>query len=110
MAIKSFKSSDEMWQYLQNQKQAADGQVQPWQSEVKTGDFFRRQSNYDFSIYGVILPEEEPRATGLENYRFTKCYSIACPEGELGDIHVSTIEHLLLHEEFEKLKQRGWHP
>ena len=108
MAIESFESFDEMWHYLQEQKEAADAQVQPWQYQVKALDFFRKQSNCDFPIYGVVLPEEERREQGLENYRFTKCYSVACPEGELGDIHVSTIEAILTEEEFRDAHQRGW--
>ena len=110
MTIESFESFDEMWHYLHEQKETADAQVQPWQCEAKSGDFFRKRSECDFPIYGMIFREEEPREPGLENYRFAKCYSIACPQGELGDIHVSTIERLLTESEFLGAWKRRWRP
>lgn len=95
MSVQSFDSFDEMMEQMRRDQEAADARVQPWQAEVKTGDYFQRPSGYDFSIYGEVLPEEEPRDPNLRHYRFCKCYSIACVQGEMGDVHISTIERLL---------------
>ena len=108
MAIESFESFDEMWQYLQEEKEIAYAQVQPWQTEVRAGDYFQKTCSQEFLIFGIVFSEDEPRAEGLENYRFSKCYSIACVDGELGDIHVSTIERLLTEGEFLDAHRRGW--
>lgn len=59
-------------------------------------------------LFQVAPSESEQRELGLEQYRFTGSYSVYCPEGELDDIHVSSIDRILLPEEFETAKQRGW--
>jgi len=33
---------------------------------------------------------------------------VACPEGELGDVYVSTIQCLVSRALFERLKEQGW--
>lgn len=79
----------------------------PWQQELQPRDYVFR-SGPEFYIFSEILPDPEPRAKGLEHYRFTRSYSVACVSGELGDIHVSTVEGLLTTEEFETAKSKGW--
>lgn len=63
-----------------------------------------------FMIYSEILPDPDPeeREPSLENYRFTQSYSQALPEGEPGEIHVSTIEAILSRTQFEEARGRGW--
>ena len=59
-------------------------------------------------IYSEILDNPEPGESGSDHYRFTCSYSVACPSGELGDIHVSTIERKLSEGEFQEMKKSGW--
>ncbi len=110
MQVIPFDSFDEMFEHLRKEREAADARVQPWQAAIKPGDHFQRASGYGFNIYGVVLKEEAPRESDLRHYRFCECYSIACVEGELGDVHVSTIEKILSPHEFQTAKQRGWLP
>lgn len=44
----------------------------------------------------------------MSNYRFCDCYSVACPYGEKGDVHVSTIGLKIDRAVFEKFKEKGW--
>ncbi len=108
MEFEAFDSFEEMMARLNEQTLRADAQVRPWQARIKTGDYFRRSSGYGFDIYGEVLPEEQPREPHLRHYRFCNCYSVACPEGEMGDVHVSIIEVLLTKSEFSTAQEQGW--
>jgi len=110
MAIEGFDSFEEMMRHLRRDMDTADARVAAWQVAIKTGDYFRKPTNYGFQIYGEVLSEDEPRESGLEHYRFCHCYSVACPTGEMGDIHVSTIERLLTKLEFDEARRRNWQP
>lgn len=88
----------------------ADKRVKPWQTRIKEDDYFVRSSRLGFPIYGQVLSEEERRPRGLQHYRLCRCYSVACPKGEMGDVHVSVIDALITTEDFEEAKSRGWFP
>ena len=75
------------------QKQASL-QIQPWQREVKPGDFIVRKSQ-GFDIFCEVLPTD-PEET-MSDYRLVKAFSEVCPQGEMGDIHISTI-HLVINQ------------
>lgn len=49
--------------------------------------------------------EEDARRNG---YIMGRCYSIVCPQGELGSTHVSRINYLISREAFETAKANGW--
>ncbi len=108
MEFESFDSLDAMYAAIAKQRKLADAWVQPFQREIGAGQHYKQRSPYDFSIYGVVLPDEKPRTPELQNYRFVKAYSVACPTGELGDIHVSDIERILSKDEFLEAQNRGW--
>ena len=108
MEIESFDSFDDMMKRLQKAMKAADARVRPWQAAIIPGDYFLRSTEYGFDIYGVVLKDDEPREPHLQHYRLCECYSIACQEGEVGDVHVSSIEQILSEAEFEEAKQGGW--
>jgi hypothetical protein len=110
MAVYSFDSLDDMFEHMGQDMREADARVEPWQTRLKPGGYFMRESQHGFTIYGKILDEDEPRAKGLELYRFCRAYSVACPRGELGDIHVSTIEQLISRGQFEATRRSGWFP
>jgi len=88
---------------LSQAMQAADERVQEWQKAIKKGDYFWQETEYEFSIYGEVL--ENDYEGELQHYRFCKCYSSACPEGEIGDVHLSVISGILTREEFEERMQ-----
>jgi hypothetical protein len=111
MNITFYNSTEEMLDDLSRAMQEADEQVKLWQAEIKKGDCFWRDTEYGFQIYGKVLKKpfcssvtrrNENREEHLRHYRFCKYYSEVCPDGELGDVHVSVISGLLTREEFEE--------
>ena len=107
MSIHSFDDLDDMFEQMRKDQEAADCGVSPWQAAIKPGDYVARPGPGCF-VYSDILPDPEPREEGLRHYRFTRSYSVFCPKGELGDIHVSTIERTLSAEKFQAIKANGW--
>lgn len=123
--MKTFNSIDDMLGYIRQCSESADARVEPWQSEVKPGDYFVRVAE-GFTIYGKVLDpvqseidagadEEEVDyqrqlrdAPHMKHYRFAKCYSELCPDGELGDVHVSTIATVIPESLFNSAKELGW--
>lgn len=67
-----------------------------------------RDPGLGFYVYGEILEPDEPYTGHMASYRFCRAYSVACPHGELGDIHISQIERRLDRREFEAMRARGW--
>ena len=110
MAIEYFDSFEDLIEVMRRDQKEADSRVQPWQAEIKPGDNVIRDSRLNVPIYSEILPDPKDRPAPLKHYRFTRSYSVVCPDGEYGDIQVSTIKRKLTQEEFEEAKQRGWYP
>lgn len=108
--FEAFDSLEDLFKRMDEARRAADARVQPWQAAIKPGDYFKRDSGYGFPIYGHVQQEESPREPELRHYRFCHCFSVACTEGEYGDVHVSTIDTLIRQELFEEARQRGWLP
>lgn len=108
MDVQLFDSFDDAMERLRSDMEAADARVQPWQAAIKAGDYYRQPTDYGFPIYGEILNEDEPREPECRHYRLARAYSVARPEGEMGDVHVSSIEALLSREAFEAMRRRGW--
>jgi hypothetical protein len=127
-------SLDEMLELMQKANEAADAKVVPWQAALQIGDYVVRVAE-DIAIYQEILDpvqrevealrkdpnndEDDIREAaeyvrqsyarpGMENYRFSMGYSVACPEGELGDFHVSTALKKISKEAFEEARAAGW--
>lgn len=120
MNIKSFSSFEEMLASMAQDRAVADAQVDPVQSGLKIGDFFIRET-HGLVIYGEVLnpidgEDEEEREfqrrtrnqPHMKHYRFTKCYSPVVPDGEYGDIHVSTVSLVLSREMFDRCRAAGW--
>lgn len=105
MEFEAFDSLDDMLNALDRSRRNADAMVKPFQAAIRPGDHY---SPHGFTIYGKILPDPEPRPPALQHYRFARAYSVACPDGELGDVHVSTIDRILNCAEFLLAKQRLW--
>ena len=108
--VESFDNLDDMLEAMKERMDEADKRIQPWQALIQPGEYFMRPGPPGIAIYGEVLkdPEDLHRDEYTENYRFCKAYSVACPDGELGDVHVSTIDRILSKEEFEAAKRKGW--
>ena len=106
MPVYGFGDFDELMKQLQDYMDAPDAQAKPWQTQIKPGDYVVRRGP-GFWIYSEMLEDSERRPEGMARYRFTRSYSVACPDGELGDIHVSTTEPILSKEQFETAGDLG---
>ncbi len=110
-------------------RQRADETVQPWQSRLAVGDYFvKLDQRSGLTIYGEILnpvaklppdptPEEQFEHDGerdlwasrsMRNVRFARCYSEVVPDGEVGNIHVSTVALKLQPVDFQAAMLDGW--
>jgi len=107
MDVEFFDSLEEAQARLRQAMEAADGRVRPWQAAVKVGDcFIADGGEEDLVVFGEVL--EGYQEAHLRHYRFCRCFSVACPEGEVGDVHVSTVLCLVSREFFEAMRQEGW--
>ena len=87
--------------------EAADSHVKPWQAAVKVGDcFIADGGEEDLVVFGEVL--EGYQEAHLRHYRFCRCFSVACPEGEVGDVHVSTVLCRVSRAFFEQMRREGW--
>lgn len=109
----------------------ANARVKPEQI-LKPGDFCVRTA-HGIRIYSEILDAAEHLRAGREPsaideeeldeikdtrsiyqedhmrfFRFTRSFSGVLPEGELGDIHLSTVGRKLTKDEFEAARKAGW--
>jgi hypothetical protein len=92
---------------LRQAMEAADARVKPWQAAVKIGDCFIADSGEeDLFVFGEVL--EGYQEAHLRHYRFCRCLSVACPEGDAGDVHVSTVPCCVSRAFFEAMRQAGW--
>ena len=107
MNITFYNSTEEMLDDLSQAMLEADEQVKPWQSQIKKGDYYMQETEYGFNIYGEVL-KNAYRQKHLRHYRFVKAYSLACSDGEPGDVHVSVITQIITKEQFEEAKKNGW--
>jgi len=107
MDVEFFDSLEEAQARLREAMEAADGRVRPWQAAVKVGDcFIADGGEEDLVVFGEVL--EGYQEAHLRHYRFCRCFSVACPEGEVGDVHVSTVLCLVSREFFEAMRREGW--
>ena len=117
MEIQFFDSVEEMFDEIHQAREAADARVKPWQAAIKLGDHFVRVEALGgdlLTIYGEVIesPYPEDREVfaqpHMKHYRLTRCFSVACPEGEIGDVHVSSVQLLIDKETFELARLTGW--
>ena len=107
MKVEFFDSLEEAQACLRQAMEAADAHVKPWQAAVKVGDcFIADGGEEDLVVFGEVL--EGYTELHLRHYRFCRCFSVACPEGEVGDVHVSTVLCLVSRAFFEAMRQAGW--
>ena len=103
--VEAFATHEEAMARLEEARKAADARVKPWQAALKPGERFLYLAE-GLVIFGEVL--ETYKEERLKHYRFCRCYSVACPEGELGDVHVSTLVALVSRAFFEAMREQGW--
>lgn len=126
MTVKTYDNVEELLADIQKARQAADDAVGPESVQFKEGGFYARFHPSGLIIYGEILdPIQEEIDAGadeeevefqrqlrarphMKNYLYTKSYSVACSDGEYGDVHVSAMDVPLTKEEFELAKELQW--
>lgn len=106
MTIETFDDFDDFLEAEERAKKKADDNTHDWQQELDKGDYFIKDSGLGFPIFGQVLKRHRPKH--LQNYRLCECYSIGCPYGERGDVHVSTIGKKLTEDEFKGYQGKGW--
>lgn len=100
-------SIDHMFETLAGMKAEADAKITPWQQDLKAGDHFCYMSGTaNILIWGEILEDQDDPI--LHGYRFCECYSKACPDGELGDVHVSVIYKKIDDFTFDLARKQNW--
>jgi len=108
MEYQSYDSLEAMFEAMEKQRTIADMFTKPFQRAVDPGDYYTQTASDGLTIYGKILKDPEQRAPQFKNYRFVEAYSVACPEGELGDIHVAGITRIITCDEFLHAQDLGW--
>ncbi len=127
MKLVTFATMEEAIEHMDESRKAADAAVDPY-VDAQIGAFFVRVAS-GYLIYGEILDPSKPLDEGehdpeyleeiaeegkiydrphMKHYRFARCFSAACVEGELGDIHVATIAHILTKDQFELAQKLEW--
>lgn len=75
--------------------------------EGKTGDALED----GLCSYAEYMGELESRQSPhMRNFRFVRAYSTLCPEGELGDWHISTVLCVLTPQQFKEASEALWQP
>jgi hypothetical protein len=115
--IKTFDNVEDMFAELRHCEDAANKTVAEWQKKITTGDFFVRVVSYGptpLAIFGEIIESEYEedrdayKQPHLVNHRLAKCYSVACNEGEVGDVHVVSIMSKITKKQFEQARDAEW--
>jgi hypothetical protein len=94
---------NEMVEYLAERQRKAKDEITPVQAEMRVGDHYLMGTGED----GVLVFGEIRERPQLNGFCFCKAYSVCCPEGELGDAHLSAMVPIEP-EEFEGARERGW--
>ncbi len=96
---------DDPMAVVREQTRFADAEVRPWQAKLVPGDCFFKVVN-DLPIFGEVL--EVYDETHVRHFRLARCFSTACPDGELGDIHVADVREEITRREFDRAQRVGW--
>jgi hypothetical protein len=128
MAIKSFETLEDMFAEIEKNNAEADARVTFESSQFQPGSYYARfMPSLQLIIYGKIVdPVQQERLAGatpmeisytrdlyyksshMKHVRATESFSAACPDGEPGDVHVSTMNVPLSAVEFSRARDLGW--
>lgn len=124
-----FDSLEGMFAALEVSRTTADAQIRPWQRALSVGDcVLRYDSDMDLFIWGRLRdPVADDRECGADEdevaytqelyasphmagFRAGRHFSVVVPDGELGDIHVSTVICKISQAQFDAARAAGWPP
>lgn len=110
MEFQGFDSWEEMQDAINKAREQADTRVRPWQAAIRPGNYFVQGTEYGFCIFGVVLESDDEflQSEQGRHFRFCNCFSVACPDGEAGDVHVSVIGKVITEEVFNRYRDKGW--
>lgn len=99
-------SWDEALEIIDKHRRAVDQATEKWQWEdIMPGCYIVRVS-HGLVIFSEI--EHDYCEPNMQGFVFGAHYSIACPLGELGDVHRSEVIAVITKEQFEKAKAANW--
>jgi len=84
--------------------ESADARVKNWQRQIKVGECFWIREADGLEIFGEVIGDYNG-IPHRRNFRECRCYSAICPEGEVGDIHVATMDARMRRNDFELIKR-----
>lgn len=127
MGFQAFDSYEDMQAAMTEAREKADAVVTTGQAALKPGDLvIRHDAESGLVIYSElrdpVAGEREAGADDAEiayvtnlynephmrNFRFGKHFSEACPEGELGDLHVCVVVGIMDRAAFEWFRENTW--
>lgn len=118
MKIKSYETTEELFEELRKQNETAREEANNLRSYLEKfrepGTCFVQLHEYGFIIYGKVEgseyeeDQEMLEASFQNGYVFCRAASQACTHGELGSIHVSRINAVISPEGYEWAKENGW--
>lgn len=111
--IRSFKTFQEMQEYLAEHRRMMQATIEDWQLKLKPGDTVLRHVNFygePLTIWAeIVQPEDDPEDLPIPNdYRLVRAYSTVEPDGELGVEPVAVWDVQIGREIFELAKSKGW--
>jgi hypothetical protein len=123
--ITFYGSFEEMMEDLGRAMKEADARVRPTQANMEPGKYFINfRHGPELPIFGQVLdykklgvnPEEQGyinetyEQPQMKYYKPTRAFSDACPQGELGDLHLSEVDAIIDPELFEYYQEHNWRP
>jgi hypothetical protein len=106
-SIRAFKSIEDLIAYMAgrgDQSEEMDEAIQPWQEELVAGDclvFFSGGLKIWGRVVKVTDPEDQAYYKAHPELLLVECFSVACREGELGNIHRAIVRHKVSLEKFQ---------
>lgn len=111
--IKEYENAEKMFKDIE--KMVAQGREAAKHHHIKVdqlrhGDHFAYVHHSGVPIFGEVIEstEYEEDSARENGFIFGRCYSELCPNGELGDTHVTHITHKVSKEDFERARANGW--
>ncbi|MHA2026641.1 MAG: hypothetical protein ACW98U_12145, partial [Candidatus Thorarchaeota archaeon] len=104
--FEAFDSWEEALEAIDSGRRAADQVTEKWQWEDIVPGCYVVRVAHGIPIFSEI--EHDYKEVNMQGYVFGAHYSVACPLGELGDIHRSTVLAVIDKEQFDNAKARNW--
>ena len=104
--FESFDNWEEALEAIDRNRRAADQVTEKWQWEDIVPGCYVVRIAHGLIIFSEI--EQDYCEPNMQGFVFGAHYSIACPIGELGDVHRSDVLAVITKEQFETAKAANW--